>query len=101
VRVAAVSSTISNDFLHSPTLNPLAAAQTKHTFSILASAPEKPTESNEFETILEAFWFKFRDFGSLEPLIGSVSLSGLWELPNLSPKPHQGRGQSLSKRQGI
>ena len=69
MRVAAVSSTISNDFLDSPTLNPLAQAQSKHCFSILAFAPEKLTKSNELESIWDAFWFQFQDFGSLETLL--------------------------------
>ena len=63
VRSAAVFSTISNDFMDSPTLNPLAPAQSKHSFSILASAPEKPPKSYACESILEACCFKFRDFG--------------------------------------
>ena len=62
-------STISNDFLDSPTLNPLAPAQSKHCFSILASAPEKLPESDAFESILEALWLKFRDLGTLEDLL--------------------------------
>ena len=45
-------STISNDFMGSPTLNPLALAQAKHCFSILASAPEKPPKSEAFGSIL-------------------------------------------------
>ena len=62
-------STISNDFLDSPTLNPLAPAQSKQCFSILVSAPEKLPKSDAFESILDAFWFQFQDFGSLEALL--------------------------------
>jgi hypothetical protein len=62
-------STISDDFLDSPTLNPLAPAQSKHRFSILAPAPEKLTKSDELENILDAFWFQFQDFGSLAALL--------------------------------
>ena len=60
---------ISIDFLDSPTLNPLAQAQSKHCFSILAFAPEQRTKSNELESILDAFWFQFQEFGSLEALL--------------------------------
>ena len=69
VRGAVVFSTISNDFVDSPTLSPLAPAQSKHCFSILVSAPEKLPKSDAFESILEALWLKFRDFGTLEDLL--------------------------------
>jgi hypothetical protein len=59
VRGDAVSFTISNDFLDSPTLNPLAPAQSKHCFPIWASAAERLSKSSAFESILEAFWLKF------------------------------------------
>ena len=60
---------ISIDFLDGSTLNPLAQAQSKHCFSILAFAPEQLFKSNELESILDAFWFQFQDFGSLEALL--------------------------------
>ena len=61
--------TISNNFLDSPTLNPLAPAQSKHCFSNLSSAPEQRIKSNELESILDAFWLQFQNFGSLEALL--------------------------------
>ena len=60
---------ISIDFLDGSTLNPLAQAQSKHCFSILAFAPKQLTKSNELENILDAFWLQFQVFGSLAALL--------------------------------
>jgi hypothetical protein len=73
---------ISIDFLDSPTLNPLAQAQSKHCFSILAFAPEKIIKSDELESIWDAFWFQFQDFRSLETLLVRCRCQGYGNYQN-------------------
>jgi len=73
---------ISIDFLDSPTLNPLAQAQSTHCFSILAFAPEKIIKSDELESIWDAFWFQFQDFRSLETLLVRCRCQGYGNYQN-------------------
>ena len=66
VRISTVLCSISDDFLHDATLDPLQPAQSKRCLSILTTASQNTLKNIDFDTISETFFYKFLDSAASE-----------------------------------